>query len=119
MYDLIEIMTTYQHESESDLSPARFITISALSLKSTGADEKGVEKGREEKKRASGRESGRARFSMENLRSMNLVHKSFRFINTHVQLIYYKYIHAHTYIHTSIWMYFENLTAIYICKNPR
>lgn len=49
MYDLIEIMTTYQHESESDLSPARFITISALSLKSTGADEKGVEKGREEK----------------------------------------------------------------------
>lgn len=47
MYDLIEIMTTYQHESESDLSPARFITISALSLKSTRADEKGVEKERE------------------------------------------------------------------------
>lgn len=44
MYDLIEIMTTYQHESESDLSPARFITISTLSLKSTRADEKGVEK---------------------------------------------------------------------------
>lgn len=44
MYDLIEIMTTYQHESESDLSPARFITISTLSLKSTRADEKGAEK---------------------------------------------------------------------------
>lgn len=44
MYDLIEIMTTYPHESESDLSPARFITISTLSLKSTRADENGVEK---------------------------------------------------------------------------
>lgn len=51
MYDLIEIMTTYQHESESDLSPARFITISALSLKSTRADEKGAEKGREREKK--------------------------------------------------------------------
>lgn len=55
MCDLIEIMTTYPHKSESDLSPARFITISTLSLKSTRADEKGIEK-----MRARGRENDRA-----------------------------------------------------------